>query len=179
MCHSSTEAEIHAANEACPDVLHAIDLLTEIGHPQKPVVFYEDNQAVISLMLKSDFNYQTKSKHVRVRYNFLKEQVRNNVIVFRYIPTELQVADIFTRERFFYFRDCLLGRTPVKPLPPESVKTYEQDKKASKKTHPTSSPRGVLLLIGIICKCYVCSLRICVDTLFLLLWEKRRILSYP
>ena len=99
-------------------------------------------------MLKSDFNYQTKPKHVRVRYDFLKEQVRNNVIVFRYIPTELQLADIFTKpiigERFFYFRDCLLCRTPTKPLPPESVKTYEQDKKALKKTRPTSSPRVVL-----------------------------------
>ena len=56
-------------------------------------------------MLKSDFNYQTKPKHVRVRYDFLKEQVRYNVIVFRYIPTELQLADIFTKpiigERFF------------------------------------------------------------------------------
>ena len=134
MCRSSTEAEIHAVNEACSDILHAVDLLTEIGHPQKPVVFYENNQAVISLMLKSDFNYQTKSKHISVRYQFLKEQVRNNVIVFRYIPTELQLADIFTKpiigERFFYFRDCLLGRTPTKHLPPESVKTYEQDKEA-------------------------------------------------
>ena len=93
VCPSSTEAEIHAANEARSDLLHAVDLLTEIGHPQKPVVFYEDNQAVISLMVKSDFNYQTKSKHARVRYDFLKEQVRNNVIVFRYIPTDSQRAD--------------------------------------------------------------------------------------
>ena len=112
MCRSSTEAEIHAANEACSDVLHAVDLHTDIGHPQKPVVFYEDNQAEISLMLKSDFNNQTKSKHIHVRYDFLKEQVRNNVIVFRYSPTELQPADIFTKpiigERFFHFRDCLI-----------------------------------------------------------------------
>ena len=99
-------------------------------------------------MLKSDFSYQTKSKHIRVRYDFLKEQVRNTVIVFRYIPTELQLADNFTKpiigERFFCFRDCLLGRTPTKPLPPESVKTYEQDMEAPKKTRPTSSQRGVL-----------------------------------
>ena len=129
VCRSSTEAEIHAANEPCSGVLHAVDLLSEIGHPQRPVVFYVDNQAVISLMLKSDFNFQTKSKHIRVRYDFLKEQVRNNVVVFRYIPTELQLAEIFTKpiigERFFYFRDCLLGRTPTKPLPPETVKPFE------------------------------------------------------
>ena len=38
VCRSSTEAEIHAANEACSDVLHVVDLLTENGHPQKPIV---------------------------------------------------------------------------------------------------------------------------------------------
>ena len=72
VCRSSTEADIHAANEACSDVLHAVDLLTEIGHPQKPVVFYEDNQAVISLMLKSDFNYRGWAKiHSNTHFSIL------------------------------------------------------------------------------------------------------------
>ena len=122
ICRSSTEAEIHAANEAISDTLHAIDLLTELGHPQNTVVFYEDNQAVISLMIKSDFNFQTRSKHIRVKYDFLKAQVRDRKIKFVYIPTDLQLADVFTKpligEKFQYFRDCLLGRVPSKPLPP-------------------------------------------------------------
>lgn len=63
-CQSSTEAEIYAANEVSSDALHAVDLLTEIGHPQKTVVYYGDNQAVISLMLMSDFNKQTKLKNI-------------------------------------------------------------------------------------------------------------------
>ena len=121
VCRSSTEAELHAANEACSDVLHAVDLLTELGHPQGPVPFYEDNQAVIQLMHKSDFNFQTKSKHVRVRYDFLKEQVREGKIVFIYLPTELQLADILTKpligDKFVYFRDSLLGLVPHKPYP--------------------------------------------------------------
>ena len=121
VCRSSTEAELHAANEACSDVLHSVDLLTELGHPQGPVPFYEDNQAVIQLMVKSDFNFQTKSKHVRVRYDFLKEQVREGKIVFIYLPTELQMADILTKpligDKFFYFRDSLLGVVPHKPYP--------------------------------------------------------------
>ena len=121
VCRSSTEAELHAANEACSDVLHAIDLLTELGHPQGPVPFYEDNMAVIQLMVKSDFNFQTKSKHVRVRYDFLKEQVREGKIVFVYLPTDLQLADILTKpllgEKFIYFRDSLLGVVPHKPYP--------------------------------------------------------------
>lgn len=34
VCCSSTEAQIHAVNEVWSDVLHAVDLLTEIGCPQ-------------------------------------------------------------------------------------------------------------------------------------------------
>ena len=121
VCRSSTEAELHAANEASSDVLHAIDLLTELGHPQGPVTFYEDNQAVIQLMVKSDFNFQTKSKHVRVRYDFLKQLVKEGIIVFKYLPTDLQLADLLTKplvgEKFFYFVMCLLGHTPHKPYP--------------------------------------------------------------
>ncbi len=114
VCRSSTEAELHAANEASSDVLHAIDLLTELRHPQPAVPFYEDNQAVIQMMNGNDFNFQTKSKHVRVRYDFLKEQVRCGKICFKYLPTALQLADVMTKplvgEKFLYFRDCLLGR---------------------------------------------------------------------
>ena len=68
---SSTRAELNAASS---DVLHAVDLFTKLGLPQGPVPFYEDNQAIIQLMVKSEFNYQTKSNYVRVRYDFLKEQ---------------------------------------------------------------------------------------------------------
>ena len=119
-----------------------------------------------------------------MRYDFLKEQVRNNVIIFRYIPTDLQLADIFTKhiigEKFFYLRDCLLGRTPTKPLPPAAVKPPEHGQKLQE-WHIPPRPRGVCydyVMFDVICKCYVCSLRICVYILFLLLWEKRRILSY-
>lgn len=119
VCRSSTEAEIHAANEVSSDVLHAIDLLTELKHLQDPVPFYEDNQAVIHMMVRQEVNFQTKSKHVRVRYDFLRQQVAENMIVFIYIPTDLQLADLLTKpligDKLVYFRDCLMGIVPHKP----------------------------------------------------------------
>lgn len=48
-------------------------------------------------MQKSGFNFQTKSKHVQVRYDFLKEQVREGKKIFRYLPTDLQLADVMTK----------------------------------------------------------------------------------
>lgn len=119
VCRSSTEAELHAANEASSDALHAIDLLQELRIPQGPVVFFEDNQAVIFMMTRQETNFQTKSKHVRVRYDFLREQVADKKITFTYLPTDLQLVDVMTKpligEKFQYFRDCLMGIVPHKP----------------------------------------------------------------
>ena len=133
VCRSSTEAELHAANEVCSDVLHALDLLAELRVPQGTVPFFEDNQAVIHMMIRQETNYQTKSKHIRVRYDFLKQQVAEKKIEFVYIPTDLQLADVLTKpligDKFAYFRDCLMGIVPHQP--------YAQ-------AHATSTARGVL-----------------------------------
>ena len=100
------------------DVLHTIDLLNELNIKQQSVPIYEDNQAVITMMT-NEINFQTKSKHVRVRYDFLREQVAASILTFRYLSTELQLADLMTKpligEKFHYVRDCLMGVVAHKP----------------------------------------------------------------
>lgn len=84
-------------------------------------MFYEDNQAVIQLIIKPDFNFQTKSKHVRLRYDSLKQLIKDGVIVFKYLPTDLQLADLLTKplvgEKVLYFVMYLLGQIPHKRYP--------------------------------------------------------------
>ncbi|GJS17958.1 retrovirus-related pol polyprotein from transposon TNT 1-94 [Tanacetum coccineum] len=45
-----------------------------------------------------------KSKHIDVRYHFIKEHVENSVVELYFVKTEYQLADIFTKalpkERF-------------------------------------------------------------------------------
>ena len=119
VCRSSTEAELHAANEASSDILHTVDLLQELRITQDAVPIFEDNQAVIHMMTRNEVNFQTKSKQVRVRYDFLREQVADGKVVFSYLSTELQLADVMTKpligEKFLYFRDCLMGILAHKP----------------------------------------------------------------
>jgi len=53
----------------------------------------------------------TKTKHIPIKYHFLKEQVADHSIKLEYIPTKEQVAYIFTkcisREPFEYIRQRL------------------------------------------------------------------------
>ena len=61
-----------------------LDLLQELRITQDAVPIFEDNQAVIHMMTRNEVNFQTKSKHVRVRYDFLREQVADGKVVFGY-----------------------------------------------------------------------------------------------
>ena len=49
---------------------------------------YEDNQAVIFMMTRIETNFLYKSKHVRVRYDFLREQVADGKVIFCYLSSD-------------------------------------------------------------------------------------------
>jgi hypothetical protein len=113
VCRSSTEAEIAALNELISDVLHTRDLLRELGHPQPTTVVYEDNTAAIQLLEGPITNYQTRSKHIKVRYAFFKQQIELERVAFTHCPTDKMLADIHTKpltgEKYLLPRDELLG----------------------------------------------------------------------
>jgi hypothetical protein len=64
---------------------------------QGPNIVGEDIQGVISLLHGPDLNHQPRSKHMRIRYAFIKEQISNGRIAVEYTPTTLQQADTLTK----------------------------------------------------------------------------------
>ena len=41
--------------------------------------------------------FHSKTKHIPLKYHFLKDQVANKVVQLQYIPSTEQIADIFTK----------------------------------------------------------------------------------
>nr|GEZ90309.1 retrovirus-related Pol polyprotein from transposon TNT 1-94 [Tanacetum cinerariifolium] len=64
----------------------------------------------------------SRSKHIDVRYYFIKEQVENRVVELYFIRIEYQLADIFTkalpRERFNF----LIDKLGLKSISPKTLK---------------------------------------------------------
>ncbi|GMF36694.1 unnamed protein product [Phytophthora fragariaefolia] len=94
---STMEAEYVAAAVAVKDVAWVKQLLVEIGlwTSARSVNLQVDNQSAI----KSMENQMTsaRSKHINVRYHYIRDVIaRGDVIVF-YCPTEQQLADILTK----------------------------------------------------------------------------------
>ena len=110
---STCEAEYVAASEAAREAVWLANLIAEISHEvlPTPIRLNEDNQGAIALA-KNPVGHG-RNKHIDLRHHFLRELVETGKIVMTYIPTNDQLADIFTKalgkQRFLTLRQLLMG----------------------------------------------------------------------
>ena len=93
----STEAEISAVNEIASDILWCRDVLEELGYKQDPIPIMEDNKSCITMLQTEPRNFHSKSRHVRVKWAFFREEYAKKTIFLRYCPTASMVADLLTK----------------------------------------------------------------------------------
>ncbi|GJV33616.1 retrovirus-related pol polyprotein from transposon TNT 1-94 [Tanacetum coccineum] len=102
---SSTEVEYIALFGCCAQILWMRSQLTDYGFGFNKIPMYCDNKSAIALCCN---NVQhSRSKHIDIRFHFIKEHVENGVIELYFVNTEYQLADIFTKA---------LGRNRIKFL---------------------------------------------------------------
>jgi hypothetical protein len=92
---SSCEAEYMALSSATQEALWLRALLQGLGLSQPPTLIYEDNQGAIELT-KNSKNH-SRTKHIDIRYHFVKERVQLNEIKIEYCHTSQMIADLFTK----------------------------------------------------------------------------------
>ncbi|GJY00221.1 retrovirus-related pol polyprotein from transposon TNT 1-94 [Tanacetum coccineum] len=117
---SSTEAEYIALSDCCAQILWMRSQLTDYGFGFKKIPMYCDNKSAIALCCN---NVQhSRSKHIDIRFHFIKEHVENGVIKLYFVNTEYQLADIFTkalgRERI----EFLINKLGMQSFTPETLK---------------------------------------------------------
>ena len=97
---SSTEAEYIALAGAAQEAIWFLQVLREFKFTFKdPVLIYEDNQSAIKLVENPVFH--KKSKHVDIKYHFVRELVENRTLAIQYVSTVDNIADIFTKPLSF------------------------------------------------------------------------------
>ena len=64
-------------------------------HYETPIPIYCDNTSAISIS-KNPVMY-SKTKHIPIKFHFLRDRVMNKVIKLEYIGTRDQIANIFTK----------------------------------------------------------------------------------
>jgi hypothetical protein len=103
---SSCEAEYIAAAAASCEAVWLLRLLAElIGGPVRAPKLKVDNKSAIALM-KNPVHHD-RSKHIDVKFHFIRECCDRKLIDVEFVGTELQLSDILTKA---------LGRTRFQDL---------------------------------------------------------------
>jgi hypothetical protein len=107
---SITEAEYVALNETVREVKFIFQLLKTIGiEAERPAKVYVDN--VGSIFLSKNKTSGERTKHIDLKYHFIREQIQNGLIDVQFVRTSENYADVFTKnlngEKFNYHVDVI------------------------------------------------------------------------
>ncbi|KAI5727868.1 hypothetical protein M8J77_007947 [Diaphorina citri] len=91
---STAEAEYISASEACSELIWTLNIIDELGiQVTKPVTLHEDNQAAIKMAA----GQSKRCKHIDIRYHFIRSKIEEKIIQLKYVDSNNQLADIFTK----------------------------------------------------------------------------------
>jgi len=114
VAQSSTEAELMAATFTAKEAVHLRQLCEDLSIDcDEPTVICEDNQGAIALSLNPIFHERTK--HIRVKYFYVREAVEEGEVKLHFVRTNRQLADVLTKATtksiFEDMVDTLMGCT--------------------------------------------------------------------
>ena len=110
MALSTTEVEYVAACSASCEAVWLRKLLSNLFDLQLDATcIYCNNQ--ICLKLTENPVFHDKSKHIEIKYHYIKDMVQRGAVKLQYVATEKHIADVLmkplARVKFEYFRKKL------------------------------------------------------------------------
>lgn len=82
--------------EACKELMYLRVLLSEVTNQDVcPITLYNDSQSAQKFVVNHALN--RKSKHIDIRYHFLRDIVSSNIVNIKYMCTNDMPADVLTK----------------------------------------------------------------------------------
>ena len=117
---SSTESEVVGLSEYIPYNLWLLNFLAAQGYVLKSNQVYQDNQSAIKMEKNGRNSCTGNSRHIHIRYFFVKDRVDKGEVNIGYCPTEQMLADFFTKPLngalFQKFKKVLMGHATLSTL---------------------------------------------------------------
>ncbi|GJZ93999.1 retrovirus-related pol polyprotein from transposon TNT 1-94 [Tanacetum coccineum] len=101
---STAEAEYVSLSACCAQVIWMRTQLLDYGYKYNRIPMYCDSKSAIAISCNPV--QHSKTKHIHIRYYFIKEHVEKGTVELYFVGTEYQLVDLFTKalpkERFEY-----------------------------------------------------------------------------
>ncbi|KAI3718361.1 hypothetical protein L6452_19228 [Arctium lappa] len=92
---STAEAEYVAAVSCCAQILWMKNQLRDYNQLYSHIPILRDNSNAI--VIANNPVLHSRSKHIDIRYHFIRHHISKGDIELHFIPTDLQLADLFTK----------------------------------------------------------------------------------
>jgi len=110
---SSTETEVVGASDFLPWTVWTKRFLKAQGHEIKSNIYYQDNESAMKIEMNGRKSCGEKSRHIHIRYFFIKDIIQMENIEIRHCKTDKMLADYFTKPLqgalFQKMRDRIMG----------------------------------------------------------------------
>ena len=116
MASSLTEAELVAVADTMPKILWCTHFMEKQGCVVEDLYVCQDNQSAILLENNGMKSVGKGSRHIKIKYFFTADKIKNKEIKVIYCPTETMLTDFYTKPLqgalFIIHRNKIMGVTP-------------------------------------------------------------------
>nr|GEU29757.1 retrovirus-related Pol polyprotein from transposon TNT 1-94 [Tanacetum cinerariifolium] len=116
---STAEAEYVSLSTCCAQVLWMRTQLTNYGFHFHKIQIYCDSKLAIAISCNPV--QHSRTKHIAVRYHFIKEHLEKGTIELYFVMTDYQLADIFTKALPTDLFNYLVRRLSMRSLSPQEL----------------------------------------------------------
>ena len=107
-------------SEYIPYNIWIVMFLKEQGYEIKDNVIYQDNKSAMLMEQNGRNSCTGNSRHINIRYFFVKDRVDKKEMRIQYCPTGLMLADYYTKplmgSKFQEFRNYIMGWKSIDDL---------------------------------------------------------------
>ena len=127
---SSTESELVGLSEYLPYNIWLVNFLQAQGYPIKSNILYQDNESAIRMAKNGRNSCTGNSRHVHIRYFFVKDRVDKGEVSIHYTSTHSMLADYFTKslqgKSFHQYKEVLMGWKHINTLKSSSTSSFKE-----------------------------------------------------
>ena len=110
---SSTEAELAGANDVLSHLLWTKNFMEAQGYKAEQTILNQDNTSAILLKKNGRESSGKNSRHINIRFFFIKDRIKNGDLEVNYCPTDDMIADYMTKPlqgaKFYRFRKLIMN----------------------------------------------------------------------